>query len=211
MRHGKECYRVWIEEYLGIFNNTEKHMLFQGDPRIHGNMGSSVSMWYASVWIENDMSISAAFRLLKGQLSVFRLAAHIEIITQYTEVDLVCMVSVWSSVHTPCIQRLIQRPWVWSLTQTAKQKNIFSQFGMHSTLLNMQKKILAYLQNVCFFMVFPLAKILATDFNKGNTSILNLLFSVSSNNSITESVTSLDCKGPLKIIYAPAVNTDIFN
>lgn len=148
--------------------------------------------------LDNDMSISATFRPLKAQISAFRIAAGMDAITQCIGTDLMCMVLVWSSMHT-----------LWDAFQDLGsdcrhrlQSKRISSLSLTSTpaLLNMQKQILAYLQNVHFVTFFLLTKILTTNFNEGNTSILNLLFSVSSNNSIIQSGTILGCKGPLKII-----------
>lgn len=99
---------------------------------------------------------------------------------------------------TLCIQEPLQRPCVWSLTQTAKQNNLSVWHALCP--LKHAEIFLHIYKNIRFFMVLLLAKILGTNFIEGNTPILNLLFSVSGNSSIMQSKTSLGCKGPLKII-----------
>ena len=57
--------------------------------------------------MDNKMDISTTYKILKAQISAFRVAAHMETtvhkqkIAQHITVDLRCMVLVRSSVHTP--------------------------------------------------------------------------------------------------------------
>lgn len=90
--------------------------------------------------IDNDMSISATFRLLKAPISAFRVAAHIETIMQHIEAALKCVVLVRSSVHT-----------LWDPFKDLgsdhrhrlQSKIISSLFGMHThPLKHAEKKFL---------------------------------------------------------------------
>lgn len=113
------------------------------------------SLWDVFLYgIDNDMNISVTFRLLRAQISAFRVAEHVETITQHIEVDLMCMVFVWSSVH------LLWDPFkdLGSDRRHRLQSKIISSLVLTCipALLSMKKKILAI--KYSFLHGFPASK-----------------------------------------------------